>query len=565
MGDAGAKADGDDAKLVHLRIVVSGSELSLIPFEMAIAPQAYPGEGLEWALQYHLPIVPIREIRRTRPSPVRWDRELESKVLFISASPQGLEVPLSSHVQALRTALDPWIQWPKPQQQNSDAKSAPANLEQQRLPFIKERLRLLPNASIEDIYSLCAKEQFTHVHILAHGAPMEIGGERRYGLALCDHNDHNHVNVVSGKGLAKALLAEGEDGIRRSQPIMVTLSTCDSGNPGSVIVPGGSIAYDLHAAGIPWVIASQFPLTKVGSVRFTEAFYQRILRGDDPRQVLYEVRQQLYMSAESNHDWASMVVFGAIPPDFDDQITAFFERQMRHAINIALNQADNEENDREIKKALEKSIYWLDLWKARLPKGRESKDLAQRAECYGVCGSTWKRIGLLHFKKREEKKGRNDLERAYIWYNKAMAQWAIKKGNYHWVATQALSIGAVLNKPKDPETWLIAREFAERDLEKSKGSEKAWAHGTLAELAMLAKYHNPPKAGRNVKKTVQEHCSTILEMMGEQSFEVYSTRQQFQRYIDYWRKPEWDAIAQAAVSALSPSEKKEQSELPPYA
>jgi hypothetical protein len=281
MGDAATGSHINDAQFVHLRLVLSSSELALIPFEMAIAPQAYPGEGHEWTLQRHLPLVPTREIRRTRPEQVRWDRALEPKILFVSAAPQGLDVPLASHVQVLREAMDPWIQWPAAHGQKiEDAQSDRSGQRQRRITFVKERLRVLPNASISDIYNLCAQEQFTHVHILAHGAGMEIGGDQRFGLALCDQNDKNRVSVISGKRLAKALLAEGEDGTRRSQPLMVTLATCDSGNPGSVMIPGGSIAHDLHAAGIPWVLASQFPLTKADSNR--SSFSQAKLGGQHP-------------------------------------------------------------------------------------------------------------------------------------------------------------------------------------------------------------------------------------------------------------------------------------------
>ncbi len=567
MGDGGTGAADGDSQLVHLRIVISGSELSLIPFEMAFAPQAYPGEGVEWALQHHLPVVPIREIRRTRPPAVRWDRRLEPKILFISAAPEGLDVPLTLHVQALRRALDPWIRWPMHQQATPDSESGRAALEQGRLAYVKERLRLLPNASIDDIYAICAREQFTHVHILAHGAQMEVGGEKRYGLALCARDDRNRMRVISGRRLAKALLAEGEDGTRRSHPLMVTLATCDSGNPGSVLIPGGGIAHDIHAAGIPWVLASQFPLTKVGSVRMTEIFYHRILRGDDPRQVLYEIRRQLYMNAERDHDWASMVAYATISADFCDQVAAFFERQMRLAIAVALNHADNSGDDAEMENALKTAIGKLDLWWSRLPKGDGLKERVRRAECYGMYGSTWKRIGLLHYRKEQVQKGRDDLEKSLAWYARAMAQWSMEESHYHWVATQALSLRAVLDKPNDSETWLMARKFAERDLAKAQGSVKAWAHGTLSELAMLARYHIPDQdqTAPNVLKMVQAHCEAIVELVGEDAFVVYSTRRQFQRYLNYWPKPDWNPIAQVAIAALSPSGSKDQPEFPPYA
>lgn len=302
LGDAGTGTGNADSHLIHLRLVLSGSELSLLPFEMAIAPQAFPGEGLEWVLQFHMPVVPTREIRRTRPDPVSWDRPLEPKILLVSASPSGLDVPLASHVQALRAALEPWIRWPKTKRNDEGPALSPKELNRQRLQFVKERLRIIPDASLEDIYDICSKEEFTHVHILAHGAHTEVGGEKRFGLALSKYKNRNEMKVVSGKRLAKAMQAESEDGTKRSQPLMVTLATCDSGNPGSILVPGGSIAHDLHTAGIPWVFASQFPLTKVGSVRMAEALYPRLLRGDDPRLVLYEVRRQLFMRAERDHD-----------------------------------------------------------------------------------------------------------------------------------------------------------------------------------------------------------------------------------------------------------------------
>ncbi|MEW6599698.1 MAG: CHAT domain-containing protein, partial [Nitrospirota bacterium] len=298
VGKAGSKTGHAGSQMVHLRLILSGSELSLIPFEMAIAPQAFPGEALELALQSHIPVALTREIRRNRPPLLRWDHTIKPTILFISAAPAGLDIPLQSHVNALRSAVEPWVRWPKRTNKDKPSEPGPHEIDRQRLPLIKERLRLLPNASIESIYEICSKQQFTHVHILAHGDYSDVGGERRFGLALCKHGNPALKEVVSGKRLAEALQAEGKNGSCRSQPLMVTLMTCDSGNPGSVLVPGGSIAHDLHAAGIPWVFASQFPLTKAGSVRITSGLYPRILRGEDPRQALYEVRRKLHMSAE---------------------------------------------------------------------------------------------------------------------------------------------------------------------------------------------------------------------------------------------------------------------------
>ena len=565
FSDGEGEPDSADSPLIHLRLVLSGSELSLLPFEMAIAPQAFPGEGLEWTLQLNMPVVPTREIRRTRMAPVPWDQPIEPRILLVSAAPEALEVPLALHVQALRAALEPWIRWPERKRRDDNASQGEADVNAQRLECVKERLRILPNASIEEIYEACSKEQFTHVHILAHGDHADVGGEKRYGLALCLKGNRRKKVVVSGKRLASALQAEGEDGARRSKPLLVSLATCDSGNPGSILIPGGSIAHDLHTAGIPWVFASQFPLTKAGSVRMAEALYPRLLRGDDPRLILYEVRRQLFMHAERDHDWASLVAYSTVSSGFEYQVMTFFERQMRRAITISLNRADHAETESEMSAALDESRKRLELWRARLPQGEGSKARARRAECYGMHGSTWKRIGLLHSRKKQKEEGRKALENSLVWYRKAMAQWAMDEDKYHWVATQALSLTAVLRQPPEPESFLICRHLAQCDLSGSAGTRKAWAHGTMAELEMLAIYHTPDQVVRNVKKNVREHCQAIVDLMGEGSFEVDSTRRQFQRYLTDWGREEWQAIAKAAVDALSPPGGKGKASLPPYA
>jgi hypothetical protein len=51
---------------------------------------------------------------------------------------------------------------------------------------------------------------------------------------------------------------------------------------------------------------------------------------------------------------------------------------------------------------------------------------------------------------------------------------------------------------------------------------------------------------------VVHHCQEIRRLMGDESFHVFSTRRQFQRYLDWWKRDEWETIARAAVAALTP-------------
>lgn len=547
---------GGRDRAVHLRLVLGGSELSLIPFEMAFAPQAFPGEGLELGLQLAMPVVPTRETRSSRQSPVSWDRDLEPRILFISAAPEGLGVPLEAHIHALRAAVEPWVKWP-----HVGARAGTATVERARLQHVRERLRLIVNASVEDIREHCARERFTHVHILAHGDTYEAAGEERFGLALCRRDDRTRKEVVSGRRLAEALQASADDRAWRSTPLVVTLATCDSGNQRSVLVPGGSIAHDLHVAGIPWVFASQFPLTIPGSVRMAERLYPLLLRGDDPREVLYDVRQQLHITAAEDHDWAAVVAYASVPDNLDDQVYHFFEDQTRRAIEVSLARADDLTSDkqsepsdhREIDRQLGLALQALNLWKARLPTGDGDKDRARRAECFGMHGSVFKRVALLRESSGQPEASRAALADALSFYRKAVGEWALAANKHHWVATQALSLSAVLKAPPDPRTFRLARELADRDLQCPEFPRRAWAHGTIAELEMLGAYHTKSETSDTLRQTVVDHCRAIVELMGPDSFQVASTRRQFQRYlVDAWRRSEWEDIAQAAVAALGP-------------
>jgi hypothetical protein len=106
----GRDTPGAADAIVHLRLIVSGSELSLIPFEMAIAP-GVPRRGLEFCLQASLPVVVTREIRRGRPIPISWNRSSRTapKVLVVYAEPEGMKVPArhTSRRSATLGTVDP--------------------------------------------------------------------------------------------------------------------------------------------------------------------------------------------------------------------------------------------------------------------------------------------------------------------------------------------------------------------------------------------------------------------------------------------------------------------------
>jgi hypothetical protein len=552
---------GSAGNIVHLRLILSGSELSCIPFELAVAPQGYPGEGVEFCLQASLPIVVTREVHRDRPRSSGWANQGLPKILFVWAEPEGLKVPAKAHVEELRKTVEPWTRRVSPE----DGAAGGETAEQKRLGFVKERLRLLPNASVEQIYQLCAKERFTHVHILAHGDVYNEGGVDRFGVALCRDGDPQRKEVVSGKRLAKALLAEDFKGAGRAQPLVVTLATCDAGNQNQVLVPGGSIAHELHGEGIPWVFASQFPLTKAGSVRMTRIIYERLLRGDDPRQMLFELRRELYRSARGDHDWASIVAYSSVSANFAEEVAEYCWLQIRRAINVCLDYADGLTVDqvkveaaagapatgsaasqpaggsaprpgaKEEADATAKEVgALLAMARARMPKGNSAEARLRRAEIIGMQGSTLKRIALLLQKIHDDSSSNSRYKEALTFYRQAMDEAASLSEKYYWNSTQYLSLCAVRCGPKEPDIYELSRQLAKRDVELGQDkSAKAWAHATVAELELLGAYHLGRMSERAVDE-VRDRCRQIIELTGRGSFEIWSTPAAVQAVPDYW-------------------------------
>jgi hypothetical protein len=306
--------DEQPRTLTHLRIVLSASELAMLPFEASKVPTGEDSMSTWLALQARAPVCVTRHIRSVSAEGVQWPSE--PRLLFV-AGPDTDE-PLALHRKALADAMAPW--------RNADGP-------------LGDRLVVLEKATLahisREIASAAAKgAPFTHVHILAHGAPLdETDRHSPVGLALYDED------VISGRQLATALVAVTDRGVTR--PVVVTLATCDSGKVSDVRTTDASVAHDLHDQGIPLVVASQFPLSVDGSVPFVERFYQGQLWGEHPLVSLYAVRLHLHSCmGPDTHDWASLVVYEAFPSNLTDQLEELRYWQARRAQEGALRRVE---------------------------------------------------------------------------------------------------------------------------------------------------------------------------------------------------------------------------------
>lgn len=553
---------------IHLRLAFSAHELALVPFECAIAPDGFPGSGSPLFLQTNTPITLTREIRHGQDLKMDWDRK--PRILFIYATPGQLQpVPFNHHLLALRQAIDPWV--------------AKRDTKEEQVKEVAEILTLLPEATLTRIRQTCADKEFTHVHILGHGAPYESGGDRRYGLALCLESDPTGMDVVDGERLALALTTgRATSCSKRSRPTVVTLATCDSANVESVLTPGGSIAHELHAAGIPWVFASQFPLWMRSSTIFTAILYKRLLQGADPRCILHELRQRLRTTCPETHDWASIVAYATIPHNFEEQLGLFLDRQFRAQIDSMLARTDHllkadedgghaHENCETEIIALSKDLRSaLDAWRESCDGQESGRKLAERL---GISGACEKRIGIVYTrlaeraeaeekKQDKEKERRQAFEKARSYYRQAMEA---APGN-HWHITQYLSMQAILDQAGDAAAslmtnyghwWRVAKEISHRQLTSNDREEQSWALSSMAELELLGTVYGGLCDGADGQaRTIEwmtEWCAKLLQAGGPDSFLVKSTIRQFRRYRHpTWNegRKEWGTLAALALKAL---------------
>lgn len=525
-GVAGALNDEDERPqaLTHLRIVLSASELALLPFEATKLPQGDGAESTWLALKVRNPACVTRHIRSVSAAGLRWP--VKPRLLFVA----GPDTPADTHEQALTAALQPW----------RDAGDSVQSL----LTVLKQ-----PGAATVAGITHAVREAvnagrpYTHVHLLAHGVPFDAF-DRYSAIGLQLHDDA----PVGGDRLATALSAMGANGMHR--PTVVTLAACESGQVADVRSTHASMAHELHDQGIALVVASQFPLSIPGSVPFVERFYGGQWWGEHPLVSLLNVRQHLHsLLGGENHDWASLVAYEAFPADLAAQLDEVGYWQARRAHDLALQRleaaADAPPAD----------------WQAR---AADVQAMAQRLpargpfalECAGLRASGHKRIGLAALARAPGapgaeqpawlKSARAGLDEARsIYWNATrsfLASWSEPgrlKANLHWLLGQVLALDGALGRPLDAALVATARLAAETDLEGPQPSERAWAHVSLAELALLQLTDPALDAAARAQAaaTCLQHAGQVLQLLGAGSEQAFTTGRQFRRYVDFWGAP----------------------------
>jgi hypothetical protein len=531
-----------DNGLVHLRIISSAAELALLPFELIDAPAGFPGEGYPLSLQLDVPLVITREVRcafgRRRPWPSR------PKLLFVAANPPGVgSVPFDAHLAALTLAIE---------------STGAINIRD-------VLIQVLPRATLEDLRRECESNDYTHVHILAHGATYTDSGQQRFGLALHGSPGDAPMDVVTADRLAAALLPHMNGphaNTWMAQPAVVSIATCDSGNQSQVLVPGSSLAHTLHTAGIPLVVASQFPLTKRGSVEMTETLYTGLLGGDDPRLVLHSVRQRLRTGSGDQHDWASLVAYTSLHKNIDSQLLEARYESSKRGIEGALDGLDKLVNappsqldEKQFIAVVDARLELAKKHALRMPDdgqycteaaGMRASTHKRAAECLFRLGTATQTASILLRSVRELRHAWDIYRKAAI--SRMAGTKAVEKGSLHWVLCQYLSLERVLGNKLDEDLWTTAKTSARMSLASDSPDASAWSLGTLAELELL-RVTGPDC--NDFARNAEEHIGELTNRSNVSPFVYYSTARQFRRYVHWWSAAEFqDALGRPTLAPL---------------
>ena len=543
---------------VHLRLTLSANELALLPFELASGSYVFGSAGEPLVLQSQSPVCVTREGRRVPAERLEWPPPPNPRILFAAAAP-STEIPLREHLLALREIIDPWVAY------HSDI--------EERRQEVGQLIKVLPEATLDQIESECAKGLYTHVHILSHGIPTKGMGER-FGLALHDRVDPTKKDIVDGQRLAKALRPPLRDGRRGfAQPVIVTLAACDAGNVGDVVSAGASIAHALHAEGVPLVVASQFPLSFAGSVIMARVLYGGFMTAEDPRTLLVNLRRELLTQAPNTHDWASIVAYASFPQKFDEILGHARLSQAYRQFEVAINHIDKTMRDGEEQVPSPDDMKRVEAARKRfdLLLEEDSESKKEEARIYGIVASAEKRIAELLWRKLKANPNaaeispievRDRLMNARRYY----ADTFKRDRSQVWALVQVLALTVVMGtwQERDEralERWDLARRFSEEELEFGNPDRLSWANANLMELYLLA----PLIPGTTVTPAdaadrAVQYALKFRSVTEAKSINLYSTRRQMARYRGFFVEvnPEMESAAQAAQRVLTilPESKK---------
>ncbi len=190
---------------------------------------------------------------------------------------------------------------------------APLNLEQERQLIEQSWARnngvevdfLESPATTKRLSDKLSEKEYHVLHYMGHGDFDRSTGQ---GVLLLE-DENNQPLALDGQTLGGVILQDVKS-LR-----MVFLNACDTGKATKQAGqdPFAGVATAMVMAGIPAVVAMQFPITDKAAVSFAGTFYPRIVAGYPVDAAVAEGRKAIKLADSSTMEWATPVLFMRSP------------------------------------------------------------------------------------------------------------------------------------------------------------------------------------------------------------------------------------------------------------
>ncbi|MEO5800606.1 MAG: CHAT domain-containing protein, partial [Gemmatimonadales bacterium] len=138
------------------------------------------------------------------------------------------------------------------------------------------------------------------LHFMGHG---DFDPERGTGVLLLE-DDAGDASPIDGTTLG--MLLRDVASMR-----LIFLNACNTARSGSRpgLDPFAGVASALVMAGIPAVVAMQFPVSDAAAIEFASTFYPRLVDGFPVDAAVSEARKAIRMADRTSWEWATPVLF----------------------------------------------------------------------------------------------------------------------------------------------------------------------------------------------------------------------------------------------------------------
>lgn len=190
----------------------------------------------------------------------------------------------------------------------------PLNLEKERQGIEQSwgnkadvEVDFLETATIHELNRKLVDADYHVLHYMGHG-----GFDPKQGVGVLAMEDENgKMDLLDGRTLG--IMLRDETSIR-----LVFLNACDTGKLGNMTGqdPFAGVATALVMAGVPAVVAMQFPISDGAALAFTECFYPQIARGVPVDASVAEGRKAIRVYDRKSMEWAIPVLFMRSPDGY---------------------------------------------------------------------------------------------------------------------------------------------------------------------------------------------------------------------------------------------------------